>query len=177
MKRHMLFVMLALLVATTAMAGEICVYWDEAGTIQDASQIESGNEPLPLYTGYVIIFVEDIVQGASYSLELVGTEAAVFGQDFTDGLQIGDAFAGGIEVGLTDKQYGFSAMPVIIQSVTLLNTVYPAPAHVELFVTPHPAYGSAVYADGEEVIHSLGICQGAVSNEEGTFSEMKSLYR
>jgi hypothetical protein len=179
MKRHLLFVMLALLVATTAMAqtGSICVYWDEAGTIQDASLIESGNAPEPVYTGYVIIFVENSVSGASYGLELVGTEASLLNTEFPEGLQIGDAFAGGVEVGLTSFQYGYLNYPVIIQTLTLLNTNYPNPAHIELLVTEHPAYGSAVYADANEVIQTLEICQGAVANEAGTFSGMKSLFR
>jgi hypothetical protein len=179
MKRHLLFVMLALLVSTTAMAqvGSICVYWDEAGTIQDASLIENGNAPQTTYTGYVIIFVEDVVAGASYGLSVDSVDAALASQTFPAGLQIGDALAGGVEVGLTTPLYGFLNTPVIISELLIINTNYPNPAHLEISVLPHPAYGAPVYADGAEIIKTLEICQGAVANENETFSNMKSLYR
>lgn len=179
MKRHLLLVTLALLVGTAAMAqvGNVCVYWDEAGTIQDATGVENGGAPMPVYTGYVIIFIEDVVTGASYGLSVDGTEAFIATQSFPAGLQIGDALAGGVEVGFTDAQYGFLGTPVIVSTLTVVNAVYPQPAHIGISVTSHPAYGTAVYANGAAEIGTLEICQEAVANEDMSFSNVKSLFR
>ncbi len=179
MKRHLLFVMLALLVGTTAMAqvGNVCVYWDVDGTIQDASGIENGNAPQAAYTGYVIVFVEDVVSGASFGLNVIGTEAFIAGFSYPEGLHIGDPLVGGVEIGMTNPEYGFLGTPVIVAELVVVNAVFPAPAHIEVQVTAHPAYGTAVYANGNAEIGVLDICQNAVGNEDLSFSGVKALFR
>lgn len=180
MKRHLLFALTMMLVGTAAFAqvpGTICVYWDEAGTIQDASEVEVGNVPLPVYTGYVIIFVEEVVSGAAYSMEVIGNEAIVISQAFPPGLQIGDALLGGVEIGLTDPVYGFLGTPVVISTIEVLNAVYPQPAHVELVIGAPNGYTTAVYANGAAELAVLETCQAAVANEDLTFSNVKALFR
>lgn len=180
MNKHLIVALLTLLVGTAAMAqvpGTICVYWDAEGTIQDASEVEVGNAPLPFYEGYVIIFVEEVVSGAAYAMDVVGNDAIVVNQSFPPGLQIGDALTGGVEIGLTDPMYGFLGTPVVISEITVANVVYPNPAHVEIVVRAPDGMTNPIYANGAAELAPLETCQAAVANEDLTFSNVKSLFR
>jgi len=179
MKKHLLFALLTLLVGSAAVAqvpGTICVYWDEMGTIQDANEIDGGS-PLPVYEGYVIIFVEDAVRGAAYALDVRGEGALVVSQTFPPGLAIGDALEGGVEIGLTDPIYGYLNTPVVISEIVVQNLNFPDPLFAEFEVVAPDGTSGPIYADGQAELGPLETCQTAVANEDMTFSNVKALFR
>jgi len=179
MKKHLLFALLTLLVGTAAMAqvsGTICVYWDNAGTIQDASAIDNG-APLPVYHGYVIIFIEDVVTGAAYGLEVNGAGALVVNPTYPAGLAIGDPLNGGVEIGMTDPSYGFLGTPVVITEFDVINALYPQPLNAGITVVAPEGMTHPIYANGAAILGPLETCQTAVANEDMTFSNVKALFR
>jgi len=180
MKRHLLFVALALLLAGSVNAQTIGVYWDEAGTVTTIP-VGSGQGGAPTFTGYVLVFVEDVVGGASYALQIrdlddaLNDELLLASAVYPDGLQIGSALTG-VEVGFSFPQYGFLGTPVLVSTLTFVN-ISGGQAQAAIDVLPHPAYGDAVYADGGAVLHVLSPLMDAIANENMTFGNVKSLFR
>lgn len=176
MKRHLLLITLALLLAVSVNAQSIGVYWDEAGTVNEIPGLA------PSFTGYVIIFAEDAVRGASYGLQInpangVGGASHVFfaSATYPEGLQIGDPFAAGIDVAFTDVVYGFGSTPVIVSTLTFVN-ISGGVAHGQIDVIP-PTSGNVEYANGTAELYPLAYETNAVANEDMTFGGVKNLFR
>ena len=178
MKRHLLLITLALLLAVSANAQTIGVYWDEAGTVTEIPGLA------PTFTGYVVIFAEDVVSGAAYGLQIRdldlgdgGAPEILFASaTYPAGLQIGNEFAGGIEIGLTNVQYGFLGDPVVISTLEFVN-ISGGVAHAAVDVLPHTTYGDALYADGGAALHALSPLADAIANEDMSFTNVKNLFR
>ncbi len=179
MKRHLLLITLALLLAGSVNANTIGVYWDEAGTVSQNNGIGF------TFTGYVIIFVEDVVTGTAFQLQLDG-DIAPLTITYPDGLQIGDAYAGGVEIGMSNAQYGFLGTPVLVATMQFLNTSTDPSgvAHATVDIVPHSTYMDIIYTDGSGAIAAAPLAGGAgntgfqaIANEDMTFGGVKNLFR
>ncbi len=160
-------------------ATSICVYFDAEGTTTELAPTGSAGAPLE-FEAYVIIFVEDAVTGASYTVNVIDENPAnpvvYLGSDYPAGLQVGDPFTG-IEVAFTGTQYGFLGTPVIVETMHYLKFV-PANWDATTFsLTPHPNYMDLIYGDGEGTIQTLVTCAEAVDNDASSFGEIKSMFR
>jgi hypothetical protein len=153
------------------------VYLDPMGT-QITGTFNGGADEM--YTAYVICFFEAFVGGASYSLNVDPRLTLVNVQYPLPGVQIGAPTDGcGVEIGLTDAQFGFFHTPVVFSILTLWSAdqiIY----NGLICVAPHCNYESAVVADNEA--HLYAACAGCafitipVGTETNTWGMVKHLY-
>ena len=178
MNRHLLLAAFVLLLtcapAFAQSYGTMGVYWNPEGTYLYPSQANDSGGGL-VYRGYVVLFVEDVVRGAAFRLDFRSNEALIGETTYPAGLQIGEAWNRGIEIGFTEPYYGFLTRPMVMCEFLVINDAYPEMARFDVGVYPHPDYGAAVYADGEERIVAVELMP--VGNEAMSFGDVKSLFR
>lgn len=177
MRWHLSIILAALVLlntpALTQPTGSIGVYWDQNGFEPDPNWVY---DEVPLvYEGYVVVFVEDIVTGAAFGLVDYRNDTTLLNMEYPVGLQIGDAWSGGVEAGFTNPMFGFLDTPLIVGRLALINDVYPNWARIEVEVLPHPDYGAVVYADGEA--HLVHLHPQPVTNDTLSFGDLKLLFR
>lgn len=154
----------------------IGVYFDEAGTIDNASFNGGLGE---IHTAYVCAKnVEMMVAGASFKLTL-DPMIMLLTATYPEGLAVGDIIAG-VDVGLTTPIPAFSggaALLCTLQLTTFDNLMDQAP----LAISEHPNYTSPLVADPlgnlVEVDGLTSFLTIPVSSESKSWSEVKSLFQ
>ena len=182
MKKHLLFVILALVVSATpllAAEGTIGVYFTENGVDYSRYAQFAGNDG-PLIYGHVILFVEDVVRGGSFMMTVDSPEVAVISEAYPPNVAIGSIMTG-LDLGLNDPIFGFLGAPVELVTVTMINNVYPRVPNVNFDIVAAFSNAAPIYADGGAVVYPLVGLPAAlgdtVDNENGSWSNVKALFR
>ncbi|MFH1843549.1 MAG: hypothetical protein ABIF77_10125 [bacterium] len=177
-KAHVLLVAVLLLVASSSFAqyppsgATVGVYFDLDGT----ESVHYTFQPMTTIDFYVIIFWENLVGGTSYKIPM-DPRLSVAGENFADGVAIGSAFDGcGVEFGFASPQFGYFVEPVLVCTVTILNTD-PLPVETVLGVVPHCHYEQVIVSDRYSNLFSAdGLC-AAIPTENSSWGQVKQLYR
>ena len=181
-----LMVLLVLALAVSAVPlqaqdGTIALYFTEDG-LNYSRYVDFSDFTIE---AYVIVYVEDIVTGALYRLEMDGIDVMVISETYTPGsIVIGDMLSG-VAVSLPFPESGFGGEPVFVGTVTFLNLAAPGVPEVDFQIVPHPTQGTPVYSDASFLMQPLtglssGIGVGAGvpdTDHEFTWGRVKSLYR
>lgn len=185
LKRTMavVFALVLAMTATSALAQTcvIGVYADDAGTthVFQPTQNEEFNV-------YVVIFVEDLVSAASYGIDIPGLYTEVFLMDTTFG-PTGDGLNffstnGYYQVGLGECTIGFTGLPVLVATYTLLM---PFETTAERTITVGPNMDAnplaPEYSTCQGVIKSCDVgpgllVEGVVANDSESWGAVKALY-
>jgi len=177
-KAHVLLVALLLLVAAPSVAqypasgATVGAYFDLDGT----ESVHYTFPPMTTIDFYVIIFWENLIGGTSYKIPM-DPRLTVVGETFVDGVDIGSAFEGcGVEFGFASPQFGFFAEPVLVCTVTILNTD-PLPVETVIGIVPHCNYDDVIVANRySELFAADGLC-AAIPTENSSWGQVKQLYR
>jgi hypothetical protein len=153
------------------------IYFDQEGT-QITGTFNGGNDET--YKAYVICFFEAFVGGASYSVEIDPRLTLVNVEYPLPGIQIGSPTDGcGVEVGLTDFQFGYYHTPVVFSILTLFSgdqIIYDG----LICVRPHCHYDAVIVADSEAQLYAAcagcGFLTVPVGTETDTWGMVKHLY-
>ena len=179
MKKHLLFVILALVVSATpllAQEGTIAAYF----TVNEVEYSRFAQYSAFTYDAIVTIHVEDVVRGGSFKLIKDSADISLINETYPPSIQVGSV-ATGLDIGFYDPAFGFLGEPVVIATATYLNNIYPAIPNVEFEVVAAFENADPVYADSEAVLHPLvGKKSGlgdTVANDDATWGGVKALYR
>jgi hypothetical protein len=159
---------------TAQTMGEVGVYWDSVEWYRYPSDGHGTEAPL-IYDGYVVLMVEDVVTGMAFELIDYRSDTSLVSMEYPAGLQIGDAWSGGVEIGFTEPFYGFLGTRMNVCHFTLANHRYPEEARIEVDVVPHLNFGAVVYTNGEAQIVPVYVLP--VGSEASSFGAIKNLFR
>jgi hypothetical protein len=136
------------------------------------------------YDAHIVIYVEDDVYGAAYSLDFDGTGLNLIDETYPEGsFHVGDMLSG-VEVGLNNPVSGYGGQPVFVGTATFFNNIYPNVPDVTFEIEPAQIYQTPVYSDGavlqplSGLASAIGNHAGVVESDEGTtWGEVKALFR
>jgi hypothetical protein len=180
MKKHLLFVIIALVAAVTpvlAQEGTIAVYFSPNG-VQSSRYAQYSDF---LYEAYVTIYVEDVVRGASFALDIANAEVSLISETYPAGtVYVGDMLTG-VDLGLVDPLYGYLGNPCVVGSATLLNNVYPAIPNVDFMILPTAGQAFPIYAAADSQTYPLlgmpSALGDTIANDDMTWSGVKNLFQ
>lgn len=154
----------------------IGVFFDEAGTISDASLNGGLGE---IHTAYVCATdCEMMVAGASFKLVL-DPQIMLLTATYPEGLAVGE-IAAGVDLGLTNPIaafFGDAALLATLQLTTFDNLM----DHAPLTISNHPNYLTPIVADTSAALHeAAGLTSYLtipVAAEEMSWSGVKTLFQ
>ena len=181
--RRPLVVIIALLLSTSpllAQDGTIAAYFTQDG-VNYSRFVDFAAFS---YDAHIIIYVEDNVEGAAYSLDVVGSGLNLVDQTYPENsFHVGDILSG-VEVGLMNPVSGQGGQPVFVGTATFFNNIYPNVPNVSFEIMPAELYQTPVYSDGavlqplSGLVSALGDHAGVVGADEGmTWGRVKALCR
>lgn len=182
LKRTMAVVFAMVIALTAGSASAQCVigvYGDADGT-KNLVQPTQGQE----FNVYVVLFTENVVNAASYALEVPGllTDVFVTGTEWgASGNGFSITTGNGENVALGECAVGFGGLPVLVSTYTML---FPLPAPGRTFEVLPNADEDPVFPVYSDCAGQLGTCEMApalvveppVANESASFGQVKSLF-
>jgi hypothetical protein len=136
------------------------------------------------YDAHIMIYVEDDVHGAAYSLDFDGTGLNLVEETYPENsFHTGDMLTG-VEVSLFNPASGYGGQAVFVGTATFFNSIYPNVPDVTFEIMPAQFYQTPVYSDGavaqplSSLVSAIGDHAGALEPEdEITWGRVKALYR
>jgi len=169
--KNLLMLFLIIAIPATLMGGHLRAYFDEFGTITEFTTED------PIVEVYVIIFVEAVVQGVAYELELSSDNLELISATYPPGAVLGDPM-NGVELAMSEWYYGLWGNPVLVTTLSFLNHNN-SPTY--LTTTNHENYETIVYSGSTGVLFPLSsrtsVFGTPVANADMSWGAVKNLYR
>jgi len=180
MKKSYGLIALALLLAAApafAQNPTLGLYWDLQGTQMSLNRVGGFDEPA--FNGYVIAYMENVIDGAAFKLT-VPAGVMVTGEAIPPGIMVGTALTG-VQIALTSPQFGFYGNPVLIETITFWTGANLVP-NGELVVGPYTDFYQTVLL--VDHLGELYVADGLtsylnvpVATENSTWGGVKDLYK
>jgi len=156
---------------------EVCVFFDEAGTLRDLAYIEG-----QVLEAYVMVRnAEMLLQGAAFKLDNLDPVFTLIDTAYPEGLLLGNLYTG-MEIGLYVPIPVFGSDAAVMAQMTLFVTENEVPINAQFEIVPHPEYDTIVVSDTTAYqfrAESCGVSTVGVPipNEDATWGSVKTLYR
>jgi hypothetical protein len=156
---------------------EVCVYFDEAGTLRDWAYTEGQ----VLYAYVMVHNAEILLQGAALKLDALDPVFTLVSTDYPAGVLQGDLYTG-MEIGLYAPIPVFGPDPAILATMVLFVPENEAPVNAQFEIVPHPNYDTIVVSDTAAyqfpaVSCGVSTVDVPIPNEDSTWGGVKTLYR
>jgi len=185
MLRRTMIVVIALLVAMTAGSAlaQTCtvgVYGDADGTVGFVQPIEGQT-----FDMYVVLFTENLVSAASYSLDIPGLNDTIFNLNVAYGPSAGGInlnSANGENVGLGECAIGFGGAPVVVAHHTMLQIVnFDGPRTITVGGNCDEDCNSPVMSSCNGTLTTCDsgaslLVDGVIATQSASFGAVKSLF-
>ncbi len=157
--------------------GEVCVYFDEAGTLRDWAYTEG-----QVLNAYVMVHnAEILLQGAAFMLDNLDPVFTLIETQYPEGIRQGDLYTG-MEIGLYSPIPVFGPDAAVMATIVLYVPENESPVNAQFEIVSHPDYDSIVVSDTTAyqfpaVSCGVSTVDVPIPNEEATWGGVKTLYR